>query len=116
MNPPGMNQLLHRVPDLNSPLGRLKVGLYALAWLALVTAYFTLTDRIPTWSIDSQIIIFALVIAFVVFFFRIIPGSFVPAEDQGYLISALMLPDGAAPTQTGPAPPPLSVPEAPKTN
>jgi multidrug efflux pump len=28
-------------------------------------------------------------------FFRIIPGSFVPAEDQGYLISALMLPDGA---------------------
>jgi len=40
-------------------------------------------------------IIFALVIAIVVFFFRIIPGSFVPAEDQGYLISALMLPDGA---------------------
>jgi HAE1 family hydrophobic/amphiphilic exporter-1/multidrug efflux pump len=40
-------------------------------------------------------IIFALVIALVVFFFRIIPGSFVPAEDQGYLISALMLPDGA---------------------
>ncbi len=28
-------------------------------------------------------------------FFRIIPGSFVPSEDQGYLISALMLPDGA---------------------
>jgi len=40
-------------------------------------------------------IVFALVIAAVLFFFRIIPGSFVPAEDQGYLISALMLPDGA---------------------
>jgi multidrug efflux pump subunit AcrB len=40
-------------------------------------------------------IIFALVIASTVAFFRIIPGSFVPAEDQGYLISALMLPDGA---------------------
>ncbi|PKO40277.1 MAG: hydrophobe/amphiphile efflux-1 family RND transporter [Betaproteobacteria bacterium HGW-Betaproteobacteria-6] len=40
-------------------------------------------------------IVFALVIAVVLFFFRIIPGSFVPAEDQGYLISALMLPDGA---------------------
>nr|MBP7489122.1 efflux RND transporter permease subunit [Azospira sp.] len=28
--------------------------------------------------------------------FRIVPGGFVPAEDQGYLISALMLPDGAS--------------------
>ncbi|NTV70509.1 MAG: multidrug efflux RND transporter permease subunit [Azonexaceae bacterium] len=40
-------------------------------------------------------IVFVLVIAIVAFFFRVIPGSFVPAEDQGYLISALMLPDGA---------------------
>ena len=40
-------------------------------------------------------IIFALVIASTVAFFRFIPGSFVPAEDQGYLISALMLHDGA---------------------
>ena len=40
-------------------------------------------------------VIFALVIGVTVAFFRIIPGSFVPAEDQGYLISALMLPDGA---------------------
>jgi HAE1 family hydrophobic/amphiphilic exporter-1/multidrug efflux pump len=40
-------------------------------------------------------IIFALVIGITVFFFRTLPGSFVPAEDQGYLISALMLPDGA---------------------
>jgi multidrug efflux pump len=28
--------------------------------------------------------------------FRAVPGGFVPAEDQGYLISALMLPDGAS--------------------
>ena len=40
-------------------------------------------------------VIFALVIGSVLAFFRIIPGSFVPPEDQGYLISALMLPDGA---------------------
>jgi HAE1 family hydrophobic/amphiphilic exporter-1/multidrug efflux pump len=40
-------------------------------------------------------VIFALVIGCTVALFRIIPGSFVPAEDQGYLISALMLPDGA---------------------
>ena len=28
--------------------------------------------------------------------FKIIPGSFVPAEDQGYLFAAVMLPDGAS--------------------
>jgi HAE1 family hydrophobic/amphiphilic exporter-1/multidrug efflux pump len=40
-------------------------------------------------------LVFALVITLTAGFFRIIPGSFVPAEDQGYLISALILPDGA---------------------
>ena len=39
--------------------------------------------------------VFALIIGLTVAFFRIIPGGFVPPEDQGYLISALMLPDGA---------------------
>ncbi len=40
-------------------------------------------------------LIFALVIGLTAVLFRTLPGSFVPAEDQGYLISALMLPDGA---------------------
>lgn len=40
-------------------------------------------------------VIFAAVIGVVVLLFRVTPGSFVPPEDQGYLISALMLPDGA---------------------
>ncbi|HJV94339.1 MAG TPA: efflux RND transporter permease subunit, partial [Azonexus sp.] len=40
-------------------------------------------------------IIFALVVAATFAYFRVIPGGFVPAEDQGYLISALILPDGA---------------------
>ncbi|MEK0571481.1 efflux RND transporter permease subunit, partial [Mycobacterium ulcerans] len=38
---------------------------------------------------------FALIIGGTALFFRVIPGSFVPSEDQGYLISALILPDGA---------------------
>lgn len=40
-------------------------------------------------------LVFALIIGATAAFFRIIPGGFVPAEDQGYLISALILPDGA---------------------
>jgi len=41
------------------------------------------------------VVVLAVVIGVSTLFFRIIPGSFVPSEDQGYLISALMLPDGA---------------------
>jgi HAE1 family hydrophobic/amphiphilic exporter-1/multidrug efflux pump len=37
-----------------------------------------------------------IILAGCVFMFRAVPGGFVPAEDQGYLISALMLPDGAS--------------------
>jgi len=36
------------------------------------------------------------VIALLVVLFRTVPGSFVPSEDQGLVISALMLPDGAS--------------------
>ncbi|MGB4811861.1 MAG: multidrug efflux RND transporter permease subunit [Methylophilaceae bacterium] len=32
--------------------------------------------------------------------FRIVPGSFVPAEDQGYVITAVALPDGATLSRT----------------
>ncbi len=56
----GMDALSKHVPELNSTGGRARIGLYALFLFALVTAYFITTDRIPTWSIDSQIIIIAL--------------------------------------------------------
>lgn len=41
-------------------------------------------------------LVFTLIIGGCVYLFRAVPGGFVPAEDQGYLISALMLPDGAS--------------------
>ena len=65
----GMENLRKHVPDLNTPGGRLKVGLYVLFWFALVTGYFILTDNIPTWSIDSQIIIIAVGFLILNFFF-----------------------------------------------
>jgi multidrug efflux pump len=39
--------------------------------------------------------VFALLLALVAFLLWRIPGSFVPQEDQGYIITAVMLPDGA---------------------
>ena len=60
----------------------------------LTRAYIGVVSRTIKHSIIVGLI-FVLLIGSIVAFFRIIPGSFVPAEDQGYLISAIMLPDGA---------------------
>jgi multidrug efflux pump len=40
-------------------------------------------------------IVFSAIIALVVVLLKVIPGSFVPPEDQGYVISAVIMPDGA---------------------
>jgi len=60
MNFKGLDILARHVPELNSTGGRLKIFLYFTLLFALVTFYFIATDRIPTWSIDSQIIVIAL--------------------------------------------------------
>ena len=43
-----------------------------------------------------SLIVFALVIAGALIFFRVLPTSFIPAEDQGYYITGVTLPDGTA--------------------
>ena len=42
------------------------------------------------------IAVFGSIIIASIFLYRLVPGGFVPAEDQGYLVSALVLPDGAS--------------------
>ena len=44
---------------------------------------------------------FAALIAAVAFLFTRVPGSFVPPEDQGFIIAAAQLPDGATLERTG---------------
>jgi hydrophobe/amphiphile efflux-1 (HAE1) family protein len=60
------------------------------------------------WFVDRSIhhrwislILFGGVLGLVVFMFMRIPGSFVPAEDQGYVFTAMTLPDGATLGRTG---------------
>jgi len=60
MNLKGMDKLEKHFPDLKTAGGRVRIGLYALALFILSTAYFIVSDNIPTWSIDSQIIVVAL--------------------------------------------------------
>ena len=40
-------------------------------------------------------LVFAATVGLAVLLFIVVPGSFVPEEDQGYVISAIILPDGA---------------------
>ncbi|MEO5700672.1 MAG: multidrug efflux RND transporter permease subunit [Casimicrobiaceae bacterium] len=47
------------------------------------------------------LLLFAGVLALVAVLFWRIPGSFAPAEDQGYIIAAVALPDGATLERTG---------------
>jgi HAE1 family hydrophobic/amphiphilic exporter-1/multidrug efflux pump len=44
--------------------------------------------------------VFAILLAGVFVLFRIIPGSFLPEEDQGYFITIVQLPDGASKQRT----------------
>jgi protein-S-isoprenylcysteine O-methyltransferase Ste14 len=60
MNIKGMDTLSKHVPELNSGGGRLCIGLYVVLLFSLTTVYFIYTDQIPTWSIDSQIVIMSL--------------------------------------------------------
>jgi multidrug efflux pump len=51
------------------------------------------------WSLQHaaiSLVVFAAVLGGVAWLFKAIPGSFVPPEDQGYVFSAIVLPDGAA--------------------
>ncbi len=41
-------------------------------------------------------IVFMIMVGAIVFLFKIVPASFVPQEDQGYLFAAAILPDGAS--------------------
>ena len=51
---------------------------------------YTLHHRVLGASVFGAIVVGCFVM------FRMVPGGFVPPEDQGYLVSALVLPDGAS--------------------
>ncbi len=59
--------------------------------------------KMVTLTINHKIIgaiAFASIIGFVVILIKTVPGSFVPPEDQGYVITAFVLPDGATLSRT----------------
>src|SRR5687767_805744 len=65
MNIKGFDELRKYFPDLNTTAGRLRIALTALGIFALTTIYFLVSDRIPTWTIDSEIVV--MTIGFLIF-------------------------------------------------
>ncbi|MDR2506978.1 MAG: multidrug efflux RND transporter permease subunit [Candidatus Accumulibacter sp.] len=65
------------------------------ALYALTNHYTNIVEKILHYRVMGMIacvVIFAATVGM----FRVVPGGFVPPEDQGFLLSALMLPDGAS--------------------
>ncbi len=60
-----------------------------------LTKFYTDTVNLTLHHKIIGAIVFAGIIAAVVFLFRIVPGGFVPAEDQGYVVTVVVMPDGA---------------------
>ena len=80
-------QSKHEEPAIFRPFNRL--------FEAFTKSYTTVVDKTLHHRIIGAVAC-TIIVGGSIFMFRAVPGGFVPAEDQGYLISALMLPDGAS--------------------
>jgi len=76
-------------------------------FFAAFNRFFTSVTSHYTWGVTWMIrraaigvLVFAGMVAIVIWLWRVTPGSLVPDEDQGFYISAVILPDGATLTRT----------------
>lgn len=68
--------------------------------VACVTAHFLGGVKFVLNRRQLALGIFAMMLTGAFFLFKTVPGSFVPEEDQGAIIAAVVLPDGATLTRT----------------
>jgi len=65
-------------------------------WLDTATDKFmVISDFFLSRLYRSGILLIAIIVG-IVFLFRIVPSGFVPEEDQGYVMTGLIMPDGAS--------------------
>ena len=60
-----------------------------------LTKFYTDTVNLTLHHKIIGAIVFAGIIGAVVLLFKVVPGGFVPAEDQGYVVTVVVMPDGA---------------------
>jgi protein-S-isoprenylcysteine O-methyltransferase Ste14 len=69
MNIKGFDELRRHFPDLGTTSGRGRLALIALGIFSITTIYFVFSDQIPTWTIDSQIVVMTIGFLFFSLFF-----------------------------------------------
>lgn len=67
---------------------------FNIGFAKLTATFLSFVNRTLRHRVISMLL-FAGFVGLAVLLFTRVPGSFVPAEDQGYIISSIMLPDGA---------------------
>lgn len=65
-----------------------------------LTNFYTSTVNLTLNHKIIGTLVFGGIIVLVVVLLRVVPGSFVPAEDQGYVVTAVIMPDGATLART----------------
>jgi multidrug efflux pump len=65
-----------------------------------LTKFYTDTVNLTLHHKIIGAIVFSAIIAAVVILFKIVPGGFVPPEDQGYVVTVVVMPDGATLSRT----------------
>jgi HAE1 family hydrophobic/amphiphilic exporter-1/multidrug efflux pump len=65
-------------------------------WFHNVTGHYVSGVGFMVRRAGLGIVLFALMVAATIWLWRLTPGSLVPDEDQGFYISAIILPDGAS--------------------
>ncbi|VWC69362.1 multidrug efflux RND transporter permease subunit [Burkholderia lata] len=68
---------------------------------ARMTAHYTRAVRFVIKRFVIALVLFGGMIALTVVMFRVVPGAFLPPEDQGYLLGAVIMPDAASLDRTG---------------
>ena len=61
-----------------------------------LTAVYARGVRLTLRGVSIGLVLIAAMLFAIYGLFKLVPGSFVPAEDQGYLFAAVILPDGAS--------------------
>jgi hydrophobe/amphiphile efflux-1 (HAE1) family protein len=65
-------------------------------WFAVATDKFMVLTGFFTRKFIRAGLLLGVIVAGVVLLFRLVPGGFVPEEDQGYLLAGLIMPDGSS--------------------
>lgn len=84
-------------PAHQEPKGFWRLFNHSFDWLQ--TRYTGAVVTVIRRSVITMVL-FAVLIASIISLFKIVPGSFLPEEDQGYFITMIQLPDGASMART----------------